>query len=145
MGLFQQILGTIAYYAVPPFTTYLHYIRGVQIEEPSSVFIGTNVTIDTVHYDCISVGHNVTISSGSNLIAHSNPPEPIRKEYINKTVDDVAIGDNVYIGTDAIILEGVTIEDWAIVGAGAVVTQDVESYQVVGGNPAEVIGDLRDT
>jgi len=51
----------------------------------------------------------------------------------------IIIGDNVWVGTRAIILKGVTIGDGAIVAAGAVVTKDVPPRAIVGGNPARVI------
>lgn len=51
----------------------------------------------------------------------------------------VTIGNDVWIGTRAIILDGVHIGDGAVVGAGAVVTKDVPPYAVVGGVPAKVI------
>jgi acetyltransferase-like isoleucine patch superfamily enzyme len=49
---------------------------------------------------------------------------------------DVKIGNDVWIGLDALILSGVTIHDGAVVGARSVVTHDVEPYTVVAGNPA---------
>lgn len=58
---------------------------------------------------------------------------------IDKDGEKVRIGDNVWIGRDAIILPGVTISNHAIIGAGAVVTKDVEKFEVVGGNPARNI------
>ena len=51
----------------------------------------------------------------------------------------VKIGNDVWIGTRAIITDGVTIGDGAIVAAGAVVTKDVEPYTIVGGVPAKPI------
>lgn len=51
----------------------------------------------------------------------------------------VTIGSDVWIGTRALILSGVTIGDGAVIAAGAVVTRDVESYAVVGGVPARTI------
>ena len=51
----------------------------------------------------------------------------------------IQIGNDVWIGARAIILDGVTIGDGAIVGAGAVVTRDVPAYAVVGGVPAKVL------
>ena len=51
----------------------------------------------------------------------------------------VIIEDNVWICCRAVILKGVTIGHHAIVGAGSVVTKNVEPYSVVAGNPAKVI------
>lgn len=52
---------------------------------------------------------------------------------------DVIIGNDVWIGAEAMILSGVTIGDGAVIGARAVVTKDVPPYAIVGGNPARVI------
>jgi acetyltransferase-like isoleucine patch superfamily enzyme len=54
----------------------------------------------------------------------------------------VRIGDNVWIGMNAIILKGVTIGDNSVIGAGAVVTKDVPANVVVAGNPAQIIKQL---
>lgn len=51
----------------------------------------------------------------------------------------VVIGNDVWIGTGAILLEGVTIGDGAVIAAGAVVTADVSPYEIVGGVPAKRI------
>ena len=51
----------------------------------------------------------------------------------------VHIGNDVWIGTRAILLPGVYIGEHSIIGAGSVVTKDVPAYAVVGGNPAKVI------
>jgi acetyltransferase-like isoleucine patch superfamily enzyme len=52
---------------------------------------------------------------------------------------DIIVGDDVWIGTNAIICSGVKIGQGAILAAGAVVTKDVEPYAIVGGNPATII------
>lgn len=52
---------------------------------------------------------------------------------------DVIIGNDVWIGYEAVIMSGVTIGDGAIIGARAVVTKDVPPYTIVGGMPARVI------
>ena len=52
---------------------------------------------------------------------------------------DIVIGNDVWIGYDAVIMAGVTIGDGAIIGTRAVVTKDVESYSIVGGIPAKEI------
>ena len=51
----------------------------------------------------------------------------------------IEIGSDVWIGTNAVILSGVRIGDGAVVGAGAIVTKDVEPYEIVGGVPARHI------
>jgi acetyltransferase-like isoleucine patch superfamily enzyme len=56
-----------------------------------------------------------------------------------KTKGDVVIGNDVWVGADAVILSGVTIGDGAVIGARAVVSRDVEPYQVVAGNPARAV------
>lgn len=62
----------------------------------------------------------------------------VDKEYFEETAKTI-IGNDVWIGARAIIMDGVTIGDGAIVGAGAVVTKDVEPYSIVGGVPAKKI------
>ena len=49
------------------------------------------------------------------------------------------IHDNVWIGSSAIILKGVTIGEGAVVAAGSVITRDVKAFTIVGGNPAKLI------
>lgn len=53
--------------------------------------------------------------------------------------EPVTIGNDVWIGTNAIIMDGVTIHDGAVIGAGAVVTKDVPPYAVAAGVPAKVL------
>lgn len=52
---------------------------------------------------------------------------------------DTVIGNDVWIGSEAIIMPGVRIGDGAVIGTRALVTKDVEPYAIVGGNPASVI------
>ena len=52
---------------------------------------------------------------------------------------DTVVGNDVWIGTEAIIMPGVTIGDGAVIGTRALVTRDVEPYAIVGGNPAKTI------
>ncbi|MCZ7447330.1 type B chloramphenicol O-acetyltransferase [Agrobacterium rhizogenes] len=52
---------------------------------------------------------------------------------------DTVIGNDVWIGSEAIIMPGITIGDGAVIGTRALVTKDVEPYAIVGGNPAKTI------
>ncbi|MFY7697299.1 MAG: CatB-related O-acetyltransferase [Legionella sp.] len=59
--------------------------------------------------------------------------------FIENRKKDTVIGNDVWIGYDATIMPGVTIGDGAIIGTRALVTKDVAPYEIVGGNPAQVI------
>ncbi len=61
----------------------------------------------------------------------------VTKAWDNK--GDIVIGNDVWIGYEAVILSGVTIGDGAIIGTRAVVTKDVPPYTIVGGVPAKPI------
>lgn len=84
----------------------------------------------TIGDDCF-IGHNVVFAT----IDHDLSPQNKRKNHYAP----IHIGNHVWIGSNVTIVAGVTIGDWASVGAGAVVTKDVPSYTVVGGVPAKVI------
>jgi len=66
-------------------------------------------------------------------------PEKSTTNVDSASKGSVIIGNDVWVGTGAIILSGVSIGDGAIVAAGAVVTKDVPPYSIVGGNPAKLI------
>lgn len=61
------------------------------------------------------------------------------KRGILSSKGDVIIGNDVWIGRNAIILSGVKIGDGAIIGAGSIVTKNVDDYEIVAGNPAKHI------
>jgi hypothetical protein len=52
---------------------------------------------------------------------------------------DITIGNDVWIGLNCTILDGITIGNGAVIAAGSVVTKNVEPYSIVGGNPAKLI------
>ena len=66
----------------------------------------------------------------------------LNKKDVTKSWDnkgDIIIGNDVWIGYEAVILSGVTIGDGAIIGTRALVTKDVPPYTIVGGMPAKII------
>ena len=85
--------------------------------------------------DGTMIGHNVVLAT----INHDLDPAKMRKNHYKP----VAIGKYVWIGSNATILPGVIVGDWAVVAAGAVVTKDVSPLTVVGGVPAKVIKKIR--
>lgn len=90
----------------------------------------------------IRIGCNVLIGQSVNIHAEQHrfqdPGRLIREQGVS--YQGVVIGDDVWIGSRAMILDGVTIGKGAVVGAGAVVTKSVPPYAIVAGVPARVIG-----
>lgn len=84
----------------------------------------------------IQTGNDVSIGPEATILTLGHDPQST--EFADKG-GDVLIGDHVWIAYRAIILPGITIGEGAVVGAGAVVTKNVEPYTIVAGNPARVI------
>lgn len=78
--------------------------------------------------DGCQIGHNVVFAT----LNHGLAPE----ERVSTIPAPIVLGKNVWVGSNATILQGVSIGDNAVVGAGAVVTKDVPANTVVGGVPA---------
>jgi maltose O-acetyltransferase len=120
---------------------------GVVISYPQNVFIGEGVSIapdarlGASSQGSITIGDRCAIAAGTRIVTPTHDPHvlPVARVGINKSV---LIGHDVWIGTAAIILPGVTIHDGAIVAAGAVVTKDVPADCMVGGVPARVLKQL---
>lgn len=81
------------------------------------------------------IGHNVVLAT----INHDLDPANNRKNHYAP----ITIESHVWIGSNATILPGVTIGEWAVATAGAVVIKDVPPYTVVGGVPARVLKTVR--
>lgn len=63
----------------------------------------------------------------------------IKRSTTFKESSPVSIGNDVWIGANSIVMDGVSVGDGAIIGAGAIVTRDVPAYAVAVGSPAKVI------
>ncbi len=94
-------------------------------------------SIDNGHEFLVSIGNNVTLASGSRILTHDGSTKKIVGY---SRVGRVDIGDDVFIGADAIILPNVKIGNKVIIGAGCVVTKDVPDNSLVVGNPGRIIG-----
>lgn len=81
--------------------------------------------------DGCQIGHNVVFATFN----HGFSPEERKSTY----PAPIILGKNVWVGSNATILQGITIGDNAVVAAGAVVTKDVAANTVVGGVPAKFI------
>lgn len=98
-------------------------------------------SIDNGHEFLVSMGNNVTLASGCRILAHDGSTKKIVGY---SRVGRVDIGDDVFIGANAIILPNVKIGSKVIIGAGCVVTKDIPNNSLAVGNPASVIGTYDD-
>lgn len=100
-----------------------------------------NSRIDALMPQFVEIGDNFISAPGSMILTHDSSLLFHAKKY---RIEKVKIGDNVFLGANAIILPGVTIGNSVIIGAGAVVTKDVPDNCVVAGNPARIICSVED-
>ena len=84
----------------------------------------------------IEIGHDTNISSHAKLITGSHD---IDDPEFTADFKPIKVGHHCWIGTEAIVLQGITIGDGAVVAAGAVVTKDVPPFEMWGGTPAHYI------
>ena len=116
---------------------------GHHVHLGSNIYANFNLTcVDDGHIyigDWTEFGPNVTIATAGH------PIEPgLRKEPILQYNKDVHIGSNVWIGSGALIMPGVSIGDNTVIGAGSVVTKDIPSDVVAYGNPCRVIRPVKE-
>jgi acetyltransferase-like isoleucine patch superfamily enzyme len=113
--------------------------RDARLNVGNHTFIGRGCELDVAVE--VTIGEHTLIAPNVFITDHThNHLRAIRLDEQGITAGPVSIGDDVWLGTGAIVLHGVTIGNGAIVGAGAVVTRDVEANAIVGGVPARVIG-----
>ena len=94
--------------------------------------------IDPTHCYLITIGDDVTMSIRVTIMAH----DASTKKFLGYTkIGQVHIGNHVFIGANTTILPGVTIGDYAVIGAGSVVTHDVPSRTIAVGVPAKAVCD----
>lgn len=164
MGIKKIIKGTIKQFRIKQFnkehdtliksdraSLKAHYGINVRIDPGTiiaeDVFIGDESYVNrNSSIENCDIGKFCSISEGvfistweHNYKAVSTHPFAESKAFRNRKRDKVIIGNDVWIGLHAIILEGVHIGDGSVIGAGAVVTKDVAPYEIVGGVPAKHI------
>ncbi|HRO48537.1 MAG TPA: sugar O-acetyltransferase [Hyphomicrobium sp.] len=116
----------------PPF--YCDY--GYNISLGRGVFLNFNCCIlDVVK---VTIGDMTQIGTGVQILTADHPRDPAQRRQMLEFGSPISIGANVWIGSGAILLPGVTIGDDAIIGAGSVVTRDVPPGATALGNPARI-------
>ena len=123
----NKIFGLLAQYSMSN-TLRLRFYKRMGVKIGINVFIGKYSIIDDNFPELITIEDNANISFGVTIVAHDASK--------GKT-ERVLIRTGAYIGTRTIILPGVEIGENAIVGAGSVVTKNVEAGTKVAGVPAQ--------
>lgn len=118
--------------------------RGCKIGENRIFRNVRTARIDITRPSLFEIGNNVDMNHNFQIITHDWASGVFRNVYHNilPSSGKVKIGNNIYFGTDVIILKGVTIGDNCVIAAGSLVTKDIPSNSVATGVPAKVIYNL---
>lgn len=141
-GIWIRFWSVIAPFTFPAqVTTAIHRMRGVHVGKGSK--IARSVLIDDSRPDLITIGKNVWVTAGCQLLCHQRD---LSQYKIGQPVMDcplkyapIVIEDGAHIGIGSIIMPGVTIGEGAVIGAGSVVTKSIPAHCVAVGVPAKVI------
>lgn len=157
LELENYILFCVGYIPVHHIRRFFYRVAGMKIGKGSSIhmrtvfynpknikvgkdsIIGEGAVLDG--RDRLIIGDHVDIASDVMIY---NAEHDIHSKDFHAITGPVVIEDYVFIGPRVIILPGVTLKKGAVVGAGAVVTKDVDEFMIVGGIPAKVIGERQD-
>lgn len=136
----DYLLHMIAYFSpIPSLRVMCQRKRGVRIGK--NVQIGPHVLIDTVFPSFVVIEEGVSLAGSNCILAHNTPLE-YHSDDFPSFVAPVVIKKNAWITIGSSILPGVTIGEGSVVGAGAVVIEDVPPHSFVGGIPAKEIRKL---
>ena len=110
------------------------------------VIIGdhTRVGLHNTVIGPVRIGSHVNLAQGITVTAlnHNFADKDLRIDEQGVSTVPVTIGDDIWIGANAVILPGVTIGNHSVVAAGAVVTKDVPPHSLVAGVPAKIIKEI---
>lgn len=136
--------------------------RGVQVREGAHIGSGCNIGQNAYIDTDVSIGNNVKIHNnaslyaglevedgvfigGHSLFTNDKLPRSINPDGTLKSLADWTCGRTLIrygaaVGAGTVVVTGVTIGRWAMIGAGSVVTRDVPDHGLVVGNPARLVG-----
>ena len=115
--------------------------KGIIIGDNCYFYDPSKTNIDTQNPGMIRIGNNVRVTEGVQILTHDYSFSVLCSVCgdIVGSVEPVKIGNNIFIGRNAMILKGVTIGDNVIIGAGSIVSRDCDSNSVYAGTPARKI------
>ncbi len=123
---------------------------GTFVEVQSGAVIGNRCKISSHSFICegVTIEDGVFIGHGV-MFTNDRFPEAVNDAGELKSADDwvletIVVKERASIGSGATILPGISIGKGALVAAGSVVTKSVPDYMVVAGNPARIMGDVRE-
>ena len=109
----------------------------------SNIFVGKNCFIN---YNCtildngkVHLGDNCMLAPNVSIYTAGHALYPDSRNLGYEYGIDVTIGNNVWIGGNTVILQGISIGDNVVIGAGSVVTKDIPAWSFVAGNPCRII------
>lgn len=118
--------------------------QGVRVGDRVRFYSPLHTLVDTSCPCLLSIGSNVSVAHGVVILTHDYAWSVLKQlpdsaGVILGAQSPVRIGNNVFIGMNAVITRGVTVGDNVVIGAGSVVTSDCEPNSVYAGNPARKI------
>jgi maltose O-acetyltransferase len=116
---------------------YIRQLRRKGLKVGKNLFVVSNVSLDRNNCHLISIGDNCTLAHNVVILAHDTSGCVASRT--QHRIAPVKLGNNCFIGSNTVVLPGVTIGDNVIVGAGSVVTRNLPSNCVAAGNPARVL------
>ena len=120
-------------YIEPPF--YCDYGKNIRVGAHFYANYGC-VMVDTGN---ITIGDHVLLGPGVHVYCASHPINALQRATGMEYVEDVVIGDHVWIGGNTTINPGVVIGEGSVIGSGSVVTHDIPANVVAAGNPCKVL------
>jgi acetyltransferase-like isoleucine patch superfamily enzyme len=136
--LVKEMFGSVGdtVWVNPPITL----ARGKTVDIGRFVYINSNLTLVDDWY--ITIGSGVLISPNVTIVTCGHPVHRDLRQHGEMYCFPVTIEDWVWIGSNAVILPGVTVGEGSVIGAGSIVTKDVPKNVVAFGNPCRVIREI---